>query len=160
MELLLKIGLTFVLVLSVGTAVAWSQTENVARLVDEYGVTNCDDYRGRIDILLIDLQKNPDSRGAIIVYDGNLELPKYDKQGRQVGLKSIRSEVGLARELLRFYKNHLLFRYFPMDRVDLRYGGFRQNFTTALWSFPKEADSPKPTPTLLTVRQRKKKKGS
>src|SRR5687767_14767840 len=94
-------------------------------LIEEFGVTNCDDYRGRLDILLIELDKAPKARGVVFVYAGDLELNVYDKNSKKVGVRYVRSMQGLDSELIQYYKNHIAFRRFEPSRIEFITAGYR-----------------------------------
>ena len=127
-------------------------------LVDEFGVTNCDDYRGRLDILLIELEKAPGAKGVVFVYSGDLELDVYDKNSKKVGVRYVRSMVELDRALINYYKNHVLFRHFSPDRLEFVRAGYRRKFTNTFWLVPKGSAAPIPTPTLKSIKQKRKPK--
>ena len=146
---------SFLVLLSL--ALCASAQNNEAWKFDDYGNTNCDDYRARLDNLLTELNNSPDSKGYVLVYEGDLEVRSYDKKGKFQGNKIVRSDVGTAKEVIIFYRNHLFFRRFPSERIVFVEAGFREKYSIQLWVVPNGADAPKPLPTLKKLKQRKKK---
>jgi hypothetical protein len=136
-----------------------SAQTNEARKIYEFGNTNCDNYRASLDILLTELNHFPDSKGYVFVYEGDLETVVYDKNGVNKGKKLISSEKGFAKRLIGYFKNHLLFRNFPSERIVFVEAGFRKKITNELWIVPNGANLPTPTPTLQKIKQRKHKPG-
>lgn len=149
---------SLILILFFCLAFAASMFAQEARKIDEFGNTNCCDYGARIDGLFIELNKYSDAKGYVYVYEGNLEQGVYDKNGKYKGTKNVLSEKGLAKELIGYFKKHLLFRSYPSERIIFIEGGFRVKFTVELWFVPNGVNSPKPTPTLERIKQRKPKR--
>jgi hypothetical protein len=129
-----------------------------ARLVDEFENTNCCDYRARLDLLLSELNKSPQSKGYVFVYEGDLRKIVYDKNYRAVGDKYVPSEKGTGRGLLGYFRGHLLFRKFPAERIVFIEAGFREKFAVELWIVPDGSAPPEPSPTLKKIKQQKAKK--
>ena len=134
-----------------------SAQTNEARKIYEFGNTNCDDYRASLDILLTELNNFTESKGYVFVYEGDLETFVYDKKGVNKGTKLISSEKGFAKDLIDYFKNHLLFRNFPSERIVFVEAGFRKKITNELWIVPNGINPPSPTPTLQKIKQRKPK---
>ena len=146
-NLIFTILLTFVF----GSAIFAQES----KLVDEYGMTNCCDHRARMDNLLAELNNFSDARGYVFVYEGDIESREYDKNGKYKGMKTSPSEKGFGKEVINYYKNHVLFRNFPSERIDFIEAGFRETFTIEIWFVPNGADIPKSTPTLKEIKQKK-----
>jgi hypothetical protein len=127
--------------------------------IDEFGNTNCDDYRARIDTSLAELRKSPDAKGHILVYEGDLKQWVRDRKTlTTTGWRYAPSEVGLAKDIIKYFKQHLAFRNFPTDRVLFVDAGFREKFAVEVWLVPDGAAPPGPTPTRTKLRQRKRVK--
>lgn len=145
--------------LFLSSAVVEAQDE-AAVLLHRIGTTNCDDYRGSLDLLLIDLNKAPGTRGVVFVYEGDHELGVYDGRGNRVGAKLHKSEVGVAKRIIGYYEDHLRFRSFPMDRITFVEAGFQRTFATEFWLVPSGANAPKASPTLKKLKQKKRRPDS
>ncbi|CAA9422331.1 MAG: hypothetical protein AVDCRST_MAG74-3078 [uncultured Pyrinomonadaceae bacterium] len=145
--------LSFLFLLSLVFSVSAQVKET--RKVDEFENTNCDDYRARMDNLLIEVNNFPNAKGYVFVYEGKLKQRIYDKNGKPKGIKYVSPEVGTAKELIGYLKNHLLFRNYPSDKIVFIEAGFREKLAVELWIVPNEVNSPKPTPTLKKIKQRK-----
>ena len=132
-----------------------SAQEKEAKLFSEFGNTTCNNYRGLMDNFLLELKNFPEAKGYAFIYEGDLELYQYDKNGKNKGLKTFTSVKGYSKEVIDYYQKHLLFREFPAERIEFIEAGFREKFTIELWIVPNEAIVPKPTPTLEKIKQRK-----
>lgn len=128
-----------------------------ARKIDEFGITNCGDYGARIDVLFRELEKFPDSKGYIFVYEGDLEVFIYDRNGVNKGKKLVLSEKGFAKNVIGYFKEHLTYRKFPLERIVFLEAGFRRKYTNELWFVPNGVSPPIPMPTLQKIKQRKPK---
>ncbi len=126
-----------------------------ARKVDEFTNTNCDDYSARMDSLLTEVSNYSDAKGYVFVYEGKLKQYVYDKNPKRERIKFVSPEVGMAKELIGYLKNHLLFRNYPSDKIVFIEAGFREKLAVELWIVPNKVNSPKPTPTLKKIKQRK-----
>jgi hypothetical protein len=125
--------------------------------IEEFGATNCCDYRARMDNLFIEIDKSYDAKGYVFVYEGNIEQRVYDKNGKYKETKDVPSEKGSAEELIDYFKNHLLLRRFSPEKIVFINAGFREKYTVELWLVPNGVNPPKPTPTLEKIKQRKPK---
>ena len=134
----------------------FAQNEQAFKL-HESGNTNCDNYRAIMDILLIELNKFPEAKGYVLVYEGDLEQRLYDKNAKYKGVKHVPSEIGTDTELIGYFKNHLSFRNFPSANIVFVEAGFREKLSIELWFVPHGANPPKSEPTLKKIKQRKQK---
>ncbi len=150
------LGIATVLVLCV---VKLSAQYAVPIKIDEFGNTNCDDYRARIDASLTELRKSPDAKGHILVYGGDLKEWVTDKKTLTTkGWRNAPSEVGVAKDLIGYFNQHLAFRNFPTDRIVFIDAGFREKLVVEVWLVPDGAATPRPTPTRTKIKQRKRTK--
>jgi hypothetical protein len=116
-----------------------SQSDNVddkpisknAEKIDEFGKVYEEDLRSRFDNFLVTLQNNPTFKGVIIAYQGTDVLP-----------------ANFDLPLERLYQNHIRFRSFDPNRVEVINGGFRKVQATELWIVPPGAEMPKPSNTV------------
>lgn len=128
-----------------------------AKLLQKFGNTNCDDYGAKLDTLLAELHYSPDSKGYVLVYEGNVLLAISDKNIKSVTFKYVSPEVSAAKELISFFKKHLQFRNFPRERINFVEAGFREKFVVELWVVPSGLAPPKPAPTLQRIKHRRHK---
>ena len=134
-------------VLIIGTAVFGRQEE--ARLVDQFGDLSCEEVRGRIDLLLMDLTDRPGSQGLFIYFDGR--FAKY--QGKSV--RYVLPAIGQAQSRIDFFRSHLVFRGFDSRRITFISGGFREKYEVELWLVPPHGRFPTVKPTLESMKFRK-----
>lgn len=132
-----------------------SAQNKVAQKIDEFGATNCCDYRARIDNLFVEIDKSYDAKGYVYVYEGNIEQRLYDKNGKYIETKNVPSEKGSAEELIGYFKDHVLLRRYSPEKIVFINAGFREKYTVEMWIVPKGVNPPKTTPTLEKIKQRK-----
>lgn len=147
----------FIFLLLLLFALNVSAQKNEVRQIDEFENTNCDDYLGRMDSLLMEVTNFSNSKGYVFVYEGKLKTLVYEKNAKFKGIEYITPRAGIAKGLIGYLKNHLLFRGFDSNRIVFVEAGFREKFTVELWLVPNEMNPPKPTPTLKKIKQRKAK---
>ena len=129
----------------------------VATKIDEFGTTNCDNYRALFDNSLHELNRYPGAKGYVLVYEGDVE--QRLGSGQVPAPKDsvfVPSEKGFGKDVTGYLKTHLSFRNFPLDRVLFVNGGFRDRFVVEVWLVPHGAEAPKPSPTRTKIRQRKR----
>lgn len=126
------------------------------RKFEEFGNIQCGDLRTRLDLFLIELQNNPQSKGFVIVYDGKHYSYDYSRGGNPK-IKYQLPVFGEATLLTQQMLNHFKYRNFPSDRYLFISGGYRENYTVELWVVPTGAEPPKPTPTANEIKYRKGK---
>jgi hypothetical protein len=109
---------------SASETVTFISTPSV-RLVDEFSTagTNCEDVFARLDSFYNELNNNPSSMGAIIVYS---EAPSYSSGGRRQ--KQIR--------------NHIKMRNFDLSRITFINGSLMKDAKTEFWFVPPGASLP------------------
>src|SRR5215204_5256493 len=61
-----------------------SQTPNQAQKVDEFGVTNCDDWMARSENLSSQMLRDESSLGYIVYYGGRINIPPYGKYTKRL----------------------------------------------------------------------------
>lgn len=118
------------------TAVA----ESVARtmLVDEFGRIGDCDLSARLDNLIINIQRYPNSKAHIVIYGGHDILPsEYDKQSRYI----LRTGNRVSRYLT-------MTRGFAPELITIVDGGIRKTQTTELWLVPENGELPQPSRTI------------
>jgi hypothetical protein len=98
---------------------AFAQTENQARKVDEFGDILQSDLMARLDFFAIELQKQPNSRGFIIIYRTRRDL------------------AGLNHSLAMRMKDYLVeTRGLSREAVVTVDGGIAESLTQELWIVP------------------------
>jgi hypothetical protein len=126
---------------------------------NEFGNVPCEYLRSSLDIFFKELKDTEDAKGYIIVYEGKLLIPWYNKEN-----KTIYPQRGEANAVIKFIKDHLKLRSYDKtsfrnsydkNRVIIVNGGFRQEYSVEFWIVPYNAKSFKPAPTLKKMRYRK-----
>jgi len=126
-------------------ATVFPQTEE-ARLFDEFGYINCDQYLARMQHIIIEQGNNPSHKVYFFVYEGKEKKPVYiDK--KFMSYKSVFPAYGLAKEKIKSMKKWLSLQKAPLENYFFVSGGFREEFGIEAWFVPPGAGSPKPSPT-------------
>lgn len=117
-----RIHLIAILLLVFGVG-ANGQEPPTAVLVDEYAITPCDDFLGRLDVFLSELQRHPDSQGLIVI-------------GHKPEMRHSSVRLKLMMEA------HFKWRGFDDSRIEIvRIDADKQN--RQFWRLPPGADRPK-----------------
>jgi hypothetical protein len=104
-----------------------------------------------VDRFLFELIDNPQAKGFVIFYEG-----KYACNSEKT--KMLLPRYGETACRVQAVRNHIkLRRTFPIDRILFIDGGFREEQTIEFWIVPKQAELPKPGPTLDNMQYRKGK---
>lgn len=111
------------------SAVATADIGPKAYLFDAYGQILITDLRARLDGFLAAVYQEPKIKGEIIIY-GSRKKPS-----------SLTTSIRLV-------KNHLNFRGFPLERLTITDGGYRETSAMELWLTPSGVKRPEPTPTV------------
>ena len=98
---------------------------------DEYGNIRFNDEKARLDNYAIQLQNDPNARGAIIAYGG--------RRGRR---GEAQARANRARDYL------VNTRGIDAGRIDTIDGGYRDELTVELWVVPAGATAPTASPTV------------
>lgn len=147
---------------------AFTQTEK-ARQVDEFSRIPCGEFMARMAGIFIESQNSPDSKIHVIYYGSrfrkeniwNRKTRKHDK----VKLNFPHRDDGLnwAKSIPLYLTSgdtaETKAVKLPEDKFVLVNGGFRENIEVEIWLVPKNAEFPKPTPTVIEkdIRFRKDK---
>lgn len=120
------------------------QAQVVPQKVEEFGITNCDDWMARSESLSSKMREDESSLGYIVYYGGRVNIQPY---GSPYTKRLPRRGEAFARA------SAIKSRYvntFGIDenRIILLNGGYRENWTVELWLVPKGARPPLPTPTV------------
>jgi hypothetical protein len=113
-----------------GTAQEQAESQT-SRKFDEFGHINCEDELARLDAFYVELQKNPNLKGYIIMYGG--------RRGK-------RNEAKARAARMKFYLVRV--RGFDVRRVVTMDGGYREELSGELWLVSPNEDDPLPTPTV------------
>lgn len=100
-----------------------------AYLFDEYGQILVTGLRARLDGFLAAVVHDPRNIGEIIIYGS-------------------RNKTNSLTTSIRLVKNHLNFRGFPLERLTITEGGYRDTTAMELWLVPSGVKRPEPTPTV------------
>lgn len=133
-----------------------SAQENESRKINELKSTNynCEIWMVAIDNLFIHLQENPQAKGFIIYYEGNYSVP-INKNGKTEKYKSVLPRYGEANARIQAFRHFMKLRRFDESKVLFVNGSYKKEFTVEFWLVPKEAELPKPKPTLDKIEFRK-----
>lgn len=120
------------------------QAQMASQKVDEFGITNCDDWMARSENLSSKIREDESSLGYIVYYGGRVNIQPY---GSWYTRRLPRRGEAFARAAA------IKSRYidsFGIDgnRIILLNGGYRENWTVELWLVPKGSRPPPPTPSL------------
>lgn len=96
----------------------------------EFGVTNFDGIKARLDDYVRELQAEPNSAGYVFFYGGRT------------------SAEGTADKLAQRARNYLVQLGVDPARLVVANGGYRENEWCELWVVPPGADLPQPSPSL------------
>ena len=125
---MIRNGLMF-LVFIVGAA--GSPVFEPTRPFDDFGDIKCEDEMARLDNFAIQLQNDPQSKGAIMVYAGRMAGDKWPRRGE--------TEARAAR-----IKSYLVKkRGTPTDQVIFINAGYDEYFRVQLWIVPPGAALPR-----------------
>ena len=142
--------LGFLLLLSFVFMVS-AQTKETQKF-DEFGNISCDDLTSRLEVFFLELKGDKTLKGYVLIYEGNLLIPLYNKDG-----KTVRPRRGEAKGFIKSMQSREKFYSFYDKRIVFIESGFRKNFTVELWLVPNGAALPKLTPTLKKMKYRKGK---
>jgi len=147
--------LSFLFIFLVAICVS-AQTDK-ARNIDEFGRLPCGDFLARMDNIFIESQNSPDSKIYVVYYGGRYRKKNiWNKKTKELNVKLEypHPEDGLnyAKSIPLYLTSELkaLTRTYKLskDKFILVNGGFRENIEVEIWFVPKDAESPKPIPTI------------
>jgi hypothetical protein len=142
----IKLLISF-LCLSVLASLAHTQTIEASK-IDEFSFLPCSHLLGRADQTFETLQEEPTSKVYFIYYEGG-QYPSYKKTRKGIEEKMLNPARGDALNRTKALSLHLTkYRKVPQDRIVLIDGGYMENYEVEIWIVPKNAQAPKPTPTL------------
>jgi len=98
-------------------------------LMDRFDRAPSSQIRALLDGFLTRIAEDDSLEGYVILYGGRSEK------------RSLEARVRLITE-------HFYFRRFPLQRITIRKGGYREYPSTELWLLPTGVEPPKPTPTV------------
>lgn len=131
-----------------------SAQEKEAQKVDELpSFWQYEEVRAVIDNFFIRLQRNPQTTGFIIYYEGKY-YADYEENKKPKILLPRRGEADFRMQIIR---DHIRLRRYDADRILFINGGFREENTTEFWLVTNGAELPTPTPTLDKMQYRKGK---
>jgi hypothetical protein len=120
-------------------AVVVSASAQNAKLIDEFGDFCCEAFRARMDVYFQELSSRPTENGVVIFYGG---------KNHAVCANSRTPKRGEIELIMKTFENHINFRKFPRDRIEIKFGGFRESWGAEFWSVPTGGIGPKPKPTV------------
>jgi hypothetical protein len=129
-----------------------------ARQIDEFGVVPCGEMLGRMQLIFIESQNEPNSQIYVVYYGARFRKEelrnKKTNQVDRVQLKYPHREDALNRAkaiplfLTTVESYPLSVRNAFKDKIVLIDGGYQQNIKMEVWLVPKDAAPPKPSPTI------------
>lgn len=127
-----------------------------AKQIDEFTRISCGDFMARMDAILSELQDSPDSKIYVVFYGGRYRKQslwsKKTKSLDKIRLKYPHREDGLnwAKSIPLYLTSEFVYetKALMSDKIVLINGGFREDMQVEIWLVPKDAESPKPTPTI------------
>lgn len=129
-----------------------AQEKEASKVSELSSFWQCEEARAVVDNFFIQLQRNPQTTGFIIYYEG-----KYDNGEKNSKLKMLLPKRGEADYRMQIIRDHIKLRRYDSSRVLFINGGFREENKTEFWLVPNGAELPKPTPTLDKIDYRKGK---
>jgi hypothetical protein len=146
----MKPSLAFMAIL-LGVTFAGAQRVD-RKLIDAFGNVPCDDWLGRLDLFLAELQNDPKSSGLIVMYEGRYYDYRTERQ-----MLPVFGEVNLRANLIR---SHLRNRRFDPSRITFILGGNRDDHLIELWAIQPGVTYPELKPTRDKIKYRKGKPSS
>ena len=140
----MKTKCIYVIVLLILPISVGGQTPMASQKVEEFGITNCDDWMARSENLSSKMRDDTSSLGYIIYYGGRVNIQPY---GSPYTKRLPRRGEAFARAaaIKSRYVNNL---GIDENRIILLNGGYRENWAVELWIVSRGARPPSPTPTL------------
>src|SRR3712207_5421989 len=111
--------------------------------VEEFGVTNCEDWMARSENLSSRMREDESSLGYILYYGGRVNVPPYGST--QTRRLPRRGEAFARAAAIKSYVNN---SGIDGGRVILLNGGYRETWAVELWLVPGGARPPAPTPSV------------
>ena len=133
-----------------------AQSKGARKTEELNSLYNCEDLQLRLDAFVVHLQNEPKARGYLFVYEGKYSQYVYDRKGNSK-VKTYLPTFAEANLRTQVIFNHFKFRGFPIDRILLISGGYREEHSIEFWIVPNGAKPPKPSPTLDEIKYRKGK---
>ena len=139
---------------------AFAQAESRKLFDVKLNETPCDDIKGYLDSVSIQLQNDPTARLYIIFYGGKGYFNMiWNAKRKEYEWKYLLPKRGEATARISFWKPYLMnTRRIDGSRIEVIDGGYRENPIVEMWIVPFGAKRPVPTPTL-TEREIKFRRG-
>lgn len=121
-----------------------------SRKLDEFSYLPCDDLLARADGDSQELQKEPGAKMYFIYYEGNQKhINIYNKKLKSYETKELNPRRGDALNRTKDLTLYLTkYRKIPKGKLVLINGGYMENYEVEIWIVPKDAEPPKPAPTV------------
>jgi len=146
----MKLLIVTVLILFVCALTSYTQN---SEMIDYFARISCDDYLARMHFAMNSADKNPDSKIYFLMYEGPSEI----WFGKFPGTKMANPVAGAFQAKVRSMKRLILLNKRDLSDFVFVDGGFRNQPTIEVWLVEKGAESPKPTPTVKTMKLRRGK---
>lgn len=121
-----------------------------ARKFADVGEIPCDDVKGHLDHLSVELQGNLGAKAYIVTYGGRTHLNNvWSRRLRDYEMRRLLPKRGEAEARVSFWKSYLINTgRVEGSRVEVIGGGYREEPIVEVWIVPPGAKPPPLTPTL------------
>ena len=133
-----------------------AQTKKARKLFD-LSTFDCEELKIRSYDFAYEINKASRSKGYVIVYEGKDQKSVYDKNGKFEKYKYIFPLRGQLNQRIQGIRGMLNFIKAPLEQIKIVNGGLREKFAIEYWIVPNGGKSPRPMPTLNTMKYRKGK---
>jgi hypothetical protein len=123
------------------SSIAAPESQKVA----EYEDVCCDDEKQRLEVLAMELRKDPEATAYVIYYGGRWYSSCWYDYPRHRPRLPYKGEAEARSAMAKPYLEHL---GIEPERIVVLNGGYRQSWMMELWIAPKGAMPPTPTPTF------------
>ncbi|MEP6848934.1 MAG: hypothetical protein ABI999_08755 [Acidobacteriota bacterium] len=117
---------------------------NKTQKADEFGNISCDEYIARMDNFFLALNKEPEAKGYVMVYEGDVERAIHDRQGNPIGSHFVLPGRNQAKASIFTMKERLAFSKYPSDRIVFVEAGFRKRYVVDSGLYLEERHRPNP----------------
>ena len=110
-----------------------------ARLLDEFGDFCCESFRARMDNFFTELLSRPSEKGVAIFYGG---------RSHPICAKNRSPKRGEIELIMKTFENHMKLRGIHRERIEIKFGGFREAWGAEFWAAPQVGVAPHPKQTV------------
>jgi hypothetical protein len=118
---------------------AGSSNAQEAKLIDEFGDFCCESFRARMDNFFQELSNRPAENGVAIFYAGKNHPICNSRRSPK------RGEIEV---IMKTFENHMKLRGIPVNRIEIKFGGYKETWGAEFWLVVNGRSIPKPKPTV------------